>query len=82
MTLKTISINENESVLLEEYKYQPGLTDKLDNLNKMPLDQHIINEIVLWKVNRYVSVPDTLLKKIDSLKLLSRFTTCINDSTF
>ena len=43
----------NLSGFLEAYDYQPGLTPKLDALEDSPLDQEIINEIVLWKTNRY-----------------------------
>ena len=43
----------NLSGFLEAYNYQPGLTPKLDGLGDSPLDQEIINEIVLWKTNRY-----------------------------
>lgn len=52
----------------KDFKYQELLTKKLDKYESN-LDQSIINEIVLWKVNRYVSIDaDTLelLNKIDS----------------
>jgi hypothetical protein len=38
---------------LDSYRYQPNLTRKLDALGSASFDQEIINEIVLWKVNRY-----------------------------
>jgi hypothetical protein len=50
------------------FNYQAHLTTNLDKLNK-PFDQQVINEIVLWKVNRFVSLTDQtfeLLNKIDS----------------
>ncbi|MDN3584700.1 hypothetical protein QWZ17_27750 [Mucilaginibacter flavus] len=38
------------------YKDGYNLTTSLDNKAKADFDQQIINEIVLWKVNRYVNV--------------------------
>ena len=35
-----------------EFDYQKSLTTKLDKLNS-DFNQEIINEIVLWKVDRY-----------------------------
>lgn len=49
------------------YDYQPDLTTKLDKFDK-PFDQQTINEIVLWKVNRFAFLTDQtfdLLNKID-----------------
>lgn len=42
------------------YNYQSDLTSKLDRLNT-DFNQEIINEIVLWKVNRYAPVDDETL---------------------
>jgi len=50
------------------FNYQAELTTKLDKLNN-PFDQQTINEIVLWKVNRYAALTDQtleLLNKIDT----------------
>ena len=41
---------------LADYTYQPALTGRLDELANSNLTQQTVNEIVLWKVNRYVSV--------------------------
>lgn len=49
------------------YNYQPELTSKLDSLTNS-FTQEIINEIVLWKINRYALIEgDTLdlLNEID-----------------
>ncbi len=49
------------------FDFQPELTPKLDE-RKGKLDQNWINEVVLWKVDRYASVDAAtlkLLKKID-----------------
>jgi hypothetical protein len=51
----------NLSDLMAEYSYQPDLTRKLDGVAIQDFDQSLINEIVLWKVNRYAPLsPDTL----------------------
>jgi len=40
-----------------EFKYQEELTSKLDSYSN-DFNQEIINEIVVWKVNRYSKLPD------------------------
>lgn len=57
------------SNLLEQYEFQGELTSVLDNYSGVDFDQSIINEIVLWKVNRYVSTK----VKPDWLSLLNGF---------
>jgi thermostable 8-oxoguanine DNA glycosylase len=57
--------------LLAQYTYQPDLTKRLDNLEVTALDQSLINNIVLWKVNRYVRVTDEILGQMVGLKILS-----------
>lgn len=57
----------NDDLQNVNYKYQLELTSKLDDLNGN-FNQEIINEIVLWKVNRYSFLDDeafTLLNLID-----------------
>lgn len=49
-----------------EYSYQNELTPRLDNYDK-PFDQSHINEIVLWKVNRYAEVDEKTLNLINSI---------------
>lgn len=49
-----------------EYNYQNELTVKLDNLNS-DFDQNIINEIVLWKVNRYALLDTATLNLINQI---------------
>lgn len=48
------------------YKFQPKLTPKLDAL-KGDFTQETINEIVLWKVNRYAELPDEILAIINQI---------------
>ncbi len=64
-TLKDIEISENH-LKLEKYNYQPKLTAKLDELNK-DFDQEIINQIVLWKVNRFAEIDNETLILINSI---------------
>jgi hypothetical protein len=49
-----------------EFDYQQKLTSKLDNTTSM-FNQEIINEIVLWKVNRYANVNRNTLKLINDI---------------
>ena len=61
-----------EDLKLEDWKYQPDLTEKLD-VTEGDFNQEIINEIVLWKVNRYASLSPyclQLLNKIDKESLI------------
>jgi hypothetical protein len=53
--------------LLESYKYQRELTARLDALESGPIDQTVINEIVLWKVNRYAKLSLSALKALNSV---------------
>lgn len=67
--IKTINNLAKNAILSFEvdYGYQNDLTGKLDEL-KESFTQETINEIVLWKVNRYVKMTDkalTLVNKIE-----------------
>jgi thermostable 8-oxoguanine DNA glycosylase len=63
--------NENLSEYLQRYKYQPDLTAHLDTLPDEPFSQETVNEIVLWKVNRYVRLSEELRHSLHSLRTLS-----------
>ena len=52
---------------LAKYRYQPSLTKALDGLGDVPFNQAIVNEIVLWKVDRYAGVNREVLQDIDRL---------------
>jgi thermostable 8-oxoguanine DNA glycosylase len=52
---------------LGQFKVYPGLTQKLDQ-SPGPISQENINEIVLWKVGRYVDVPTATLAALNKLK--------------
>lgn len=47
------------------YKYQPELTEVLDEI-ETDFNQDIINQIVLWKVNRYAPID------VETMKLINR----------
>jgi hypothetical protein len=59
------------SGFLKEYHYQPKLTQRLDNLAGLRFTQELVNEIVLWKVNRFVDVDANLLRSISDLRRLN-----------
>ena len=52
---------------LKDYKYQPSLTPRLDALRTESFDQQLVNEIVLWKVNRYAPMEAEALDALNSL---------------
>jgi len=68
--MKAIEFSGDLSIYLQEYDYQPELTGKLDGIGDQCFTQALTNEIVLWKVNRYVRVNQKL---IDELNLLTEF---------
>ena len=64
-----VSISNDDFQIEEsdfEFNYQPDLTGILDLVNS-EFDQNSINEIVLWKVNRYVSLSPDSLKCLNSI---------------
>jgi len=69
--MKAIDYENNLNEFLKNYNYQANLTKKLDNLRRVTFTQSIVNEIVLWKVNRYVSLDNEILLSIDDLKTLT-----------
>lgn len=66
--MKALDYNADLNDFLRQYKYQPALTNRLDNLNDIDFSQPLINEIVLWKVNRYVNVSPEILQKIENVR--------------
>ncbi|WP_266363819.1 hypothetical protein [Tellurirhabdus rosea] len=50
----------------ENYEYQPKLTAKLQ-LKNGPFSQETINEIALWKVNRYALLEEELISQLNEL---------------
>lgn len=55
-----------------EYDYLKNLTRKLD-IELSEFTQDSINMIVLWKVNRYAEIKESVLKKINTIKSTSNF---------
>ncbi|MBM3793884.1 MAG: hypothetical protein FJW31_07400 [Acidobacteria bacterium] len=55
---------------LGDYQVYPKLTGKLDDF-AAPFDQATINEIVLWKVARYVELSPALMRQLDNLRALN-----------
>jgi hypothetical protein len=53
-----------------EFEYQKGLTAELDNTTSI-FDQGIINEIILWKINRYAKIDNDALKLINEIDIHS-----------
>lgn len=71
MLTKNASEHDGDfSEYLKRYRYQPELTSYLDKVSTGPFSQEIINEIVLWKVNRFAKVPEDLLSELYTLKEL------------
>lgn len=70
--VKTVKDNDFKLVKSDkDFTYQNELTTKLDS-NTNLFNQDIINEIVLWKVNRYAKLDDETLLLINEIE---------NDST-
>ena len=67
--MKTIyDISPTESDIQNaKYNYQTNLTAKLDELEG-PFDQAIINEIILWKVNRHAGIDTETINLINQIK--------------
>lgn len=63
--IKTIDETDYKVCSIQDFKHQKELTEKLDNFNS-DLDQETINEIVLWKVNRYAPI------NVESLNILNQ----------
>jgi len=66
-THKTVFDKEFQIISADkEFDYQKDLTAKLDK-NETMFDQEIINEIILWKVNRYANVDNDTLKLLNDI---------------
>ena len=57
----------NLAGFLKGYRYQRELTKRLDALGPRPFTQDLINEIVLWKVNRYAKLSGRALAALSSV---------------
>lgn len=74
--LKTYRSLENYRYDPCEYTYQEKLTGKLDASWNRPIDQSLVNEILLWKVDRYSLLGENSLELLNSIdprsKVLSK----------
>jgi hypothetical protein len=70
-TIKASEFDGDLSEFLKQYGYQAHLTPKLDALHQVQFTQELVNEIVLWKVNRFVELNEGLLRKIENVRELS-----------
>jgi len=64
--LKTLS-NHNLDLRKYTYSYQKDLTEKLDLLDS-DFNQNIIDQIVLWKTNRYASLDSKIFQLLNQIK--------------
>jgi len=53
--------------LIRDYEFNPPLTATLDAIGDKPFDQHLINEIVLWKVNRFAPIAVDLIVELNEV---------------
>lgn len=65
-TINDIEITK-EHLKNEKYNFQPKLTEKLDLISS-DFDQQIINQIVLWKVNRYAEMDNETFSLLNNIK--------------
>lgn len=63
--------NDNPGILLQEYNYQKSLTNKLDNLCADDFHRQNLYEIILWKINRFPEINDSLIKEVSGLSKLT-----------
>jgi flavorubredoxin len=52
----------------KEYKYQERVTEFLDEYDEF-FDQDHINKIVLWKLNRYSNINQSVMNKINAIEI-------------
>jgi hypothetical protein len=64
---KAINCNRHLSEFLNDYRYQPNLTETLDALGPDPFGQTLIDKIILWKVNRYAPLSSEALNALNSV---------------
>jgi thermostable 8-oxoguanine DNA glycosylase len=62
----------NLSALKKSYKYQTELTRRLDKIKSRQFSQPLINEIVLWKTNRYAEPSGQTMRALNRLKHVKR----------
>jgi hypothetical protein len=64
---KAIDCDRDLAEFLDDYQYQPNLTETLDSVGSDPFGQVLIDKIVLWKVNRYAPLSSETLEALNSV---------------
>lgn len=70
--LRTIENTEIPKFSANLFNYQPELTKHLDKSMGKEFDQNLLNEIVLWKINRYAIARELPLNLLNSSKILKK----------
>ena len=70
--MKIIKLDDVQNLASEKqtfasYNYQPLLTPQLDSLNGN-FDQNTINEIILWKVNRFAQLDEVTINLLNQIE--------------
>ncbi len=68
---KAIDYKRDLNQFLHQYNYQPSLTKHLDNIEDERFTQPLLNEIVLWKLNRYVVISREIFEDLNTLITLT-----------
>ena len=68
--MERLPAGESAADLLKKYRYQPELTAKLDALAPGRISHETLLEIVLWKTNRYPSIPESARRKVSVVRRL------------
>lgn len=70
-TYKDFSSEAFEASIVN-FKYQEELTKKLEGYDFDIINQEIINELVLWKVNRFCKIDDGFISLLSKAKTIQR----------
>ena len=68
--MRAINYKDELNSFLNNYNYLPSLTEKLDSVQNKKFNQVLINEIILWKVDKYVEIPENIFSELDKVKEL------------
>jgi len=69
--LKVFEYRGDLNEFLCYYNYLPNLTRRLDQISNLSFNQALINEIVLWKLNRYVLIESNIFEELDKIKTIN-----------
>jgi len=68
--MRALDFQGDLNAFLRDYRYQPELRKTLDQLGDRQFNQELVNEIVLWKLNRYVALSNSALQALETLRAL------------